>query len=68
MDDLRGHLTPKVVHSSPDLPRLSYGRYMNHGARVCSVCACVCVLRCVVCVVLCCVVLCCVGGVSVSTG
>ena len=21
MDDLRGHLTPKVVHSSPDLPR-----------------------------------------------
>ena len=25
MDDLRGHLTPKVVHSSPDLPRLSYG-------------------------------------------
>ena len=25
VDDLRGHLTPKVVHSSPDLPRLSYG-------------------------------------------
>ena len=25
MDDRRGHLTPKVVHSSPDLPRLSYG-------------------------------------------
>ena len=21
MDDLRGHLTPEVVHSSPDLPR-----------------------------------------------
>ena len=25
VDHLRGHLTPKVVHSSPDLPRLSYG-------------------------------------------
>ena len=25
MDDLRGQMSPKVVHSSPDLPRLSYG-------------------------------------------
>ena len=25
LDDLRGQMSPKVVHSSPDLPRLSYG-------------------------------------------
>ena len=24
-NDLRGQMSPKVVHSSPDLPRLSYG-------------------------------------------
>ena len=25
VDDLRGQMSPKVVHLSPDLPRLSYG-------------------------------------------
>ena len=29
MDDLRGQMSPKVVHSSPDLPRLSYGSGLN---------------------------------------
>ena len=34
MDDLRVHLTPKVVHSSPDLPRpgqTSRGRVCDRG-------------------------------------